>query len=78
MDAVQQPGYIYICENTTSHKGGKIQAPARRDPNAPPAQNPAGRKELERGGSKSPGLLNNQLEKSAPRAQIQGAWGAGY
>ncbi|XP_073086254.1 transmembrane protein 71 isoform X3 [Manis javanica] len=22
MDAVQQPGYIYICENSTSHEGG--------------------------------------------------------
>ena len=38
VDAVQQPGYIYICENSTSQEGGKIQATARRDPNATPPQ----------------------------------------
>ena len=61
MNAVQQPGYIYICENSTSHEGGKIQAAAKWDLNAPPPQNPAGRKGSEQGGRESPGLLNNQL-----------------
>ena len=38
VDTVQQPGYIYICENSASHKGGKIQAAAWQDPSAPPTQ----------------------------------------
>ena len=35
VDTVQQTGYIYICENSAPHKGGKIQAMAWRD-RAPP------------------------------------------
>ena len=61
VDTVQQPGYIYICENSASHEGGKIQATAKQDPNAPPLQNLVGRKESKQGGSESPGLLINQL-----------------
>ena len=56
MDTVQQPEYIYICENSTSHEGGKIQAAARWEPNTPPPHNLVGLKESERGGSEIPGL----------------------
>ena len=49
VDAVQHPGYIYICENSTSHEGGKIQAAARQDPNAPPQEEPGRKKGVRTG-----------------------------